>query len=390
MSTVDPINPPPPQPARLSNKIIYLILGGLVIVGLIAYFLFSGAHMASSKPAASSNQTPAQPHSDSWINQHIPNIPSSTTKKPASTYNAHVHKPSSETRHPAADNHAANAAAQKAKQRAARERAQLKAMEKASLSVSGFAAPKAAIAKAEPLAAPLAVAAHKAKPQGTVPAASGPQGKFLAEAAQQQPDYLNARVQKPISPYELQAGTVIPATLVTGIKSGISGLAIAMVRQPVYGSINGRYVLVPAGTKIIGTYDNDVLMAQKRILVAWTRLIFPNGTYINIDGMPGAGLRGYAGLHDLVNNHYWTIFKDAFLLSMVNVGIALSQPQQSILSTQSYSSTAAQALASEIGQVSTQFLTRAMNIAPTLTIRPGFLMNVMVTRDIVFPGPYPS
>ncbi|MBU2719360.1 TrbI/VirB10 family protein [Acidithiobacillus ferridurans] len=388
MSTIDPINPQPPRPARLSNKIIYLIVGGLIVVGGIAYLMFSGVHSTTAKPAASASQTPASPHSDSWVNQHIPPIPASTATGPATTL-PKASAGGAQGNLPPASGQAAGAA-QTAAQRAAAKKARLKAMEKASLNVSGFGSTQGAPVASTPAAAPLQVVAHRPKPQGAVPAASGPQGKFLAAAAAKHSDYLDAQVEKPISPYELQAGTVIPATLITGIKSGISGLVTAMVRQPVYGSINGRYVLVPAGTKIIGTYDDNVLMAQKRVLVAWTRMIFPNGSYINIGGMPGAGLRGYAGLHDLVNNHYWTVFKDALLLSMVNVGIAMSQPQQSVLSTQSYSSTAAQALASEIGQVSTQILTQAMNIAPTLTIRPGFLMNVMVTKDIVFPGPYKS
>lgn len=379
MSSMDPINPQPPRPARLSNNIVYIIVGGLIIVGVIAYLMFSGVHSTTSTPAKSASQIPASPHSDSWVNQKIPSIPPSTTTVPPTRFQ---NTAPTQSNLPPASGQPSGAA-----QRAATKTAQLAAMENASLSVPGFGASTGAPA-APAAAAPLPVAVHSPKPQGAVPAASGPQGKFLAAAAAQHSDYLDAQVEKPISPYELQAGTVIPATLITGIKSGISGLVTAMVRQPVYGSINGRYVLVPAGTKIIGTYDNNVLMAQKRVLVAWTRLIFPNGSYINIGGMPGAGLRGYAGLHDLVNNHFWTTFKDAFLLSMVNVGIALSQPQQSILSTQSYGSTAAQALASEIGQVSTQILTRDMNMAPTLTIRPGFLLNVMVTKDIVFPGPY--
>jgi type IV secretion system protein VirB10 len=388
MSTIDPINPQPPRPARLSNKIIYILVGGLIIIGAIAYLMFSGVHPTTVKPAASASQTPASPHSDSWINQHIPPIPASTAASPTKTLQNQAPTTGGAQGNLPPASGQSTGAAQTATQRAAAKKARLKAMEKAGLSVPGFGASTTPAAPAAAAATPLPAAVHSPKPQGAVPAASGPQGKFLAAAAAKHSDYLDAHVEKPISPYELQAGTVIPATLITGIKSGISGLVTAMVRQPVYGSINGRYVLVPVGTKIIGIYDNNVLMGQKRVLVAWTRLIFPNGSYINIGGMPGAGLRGYAGLHDLVNDHYWTIFKDAFLLSMVNVGIALSQPQQSILSTQSYGSTAAQALASEIGQVSTQILTQAMNIAPTLTIRPGFLMNVMVTKDIVFPGPY--
>ena len=387
MSTIDPINPPPPQPARLSNKIIYIIVSGLIVVGVIAYLMFSDVRSTTTKPAASASQTPASPNSDSWINQKIPPIPASTTTGPArGLSNAAQTAGGAQGNLPPASGQAHSGTAQNAAQKAAEKQASLTAMEKANLNAPGFTTTTQAAPAVAP--APLQVAAHRPKPQGAIPAASGPQGKFLAAAAAKQSDYLDAQVEKPLSPYELQAGTVIPATLITGIKSGISGQVTAMVRQPVYGSINGRYVLVPAGTKIIGVYDNNVLMGQKRVLVAWTRLIFPNGSFINIGGMPGAGLRGYAGLHDLVNDHYWTIFKDAFLLSMVNVGIALSQPQQSILSTQSYGSTAAQALASEVGQVSTQFLTQAMNIAPTLPIRPGFLMNVMVTKDIVFPGPY--
>lgn len=201
-------------------------------------------------------------------------------------------------------------------------------------------------------------------------------------------------VHKEISQFELLQGTVIPAVLETGIKSDISGQVTGIVTHPVYNSASGAFVLIPAGSKIIGNYSNRIIAGDTRVAVAWTRVIFPNGTYLNLDnGMPAAGPSGYAGLHDHVDNHTWSIFRSALLFSIIDAGMALASPQQSTDSNGTITgnvalTTAEQSLAQTFGQAEAQLLEREINIAPTLTIPTGFPLNVVITKDLIFPGPY--
>ena len=205
--------------------------------------------------------------------------------------------------------------------------------------------------------------------------------------------YSTHLVRKEASPYELLQGTVIPATLETGIKSDLPGEITAVVSQPVYNSVSGAYVLIPAGSKLVGTYDSKIIAGATRVGVAWTRILFPNGTYMQIGGMPGADGSGYAGFHDLVNDHTWTVFKNALLLSLIDVGMSVASPTSAMTATGGVTGNSAlqdgeQALAQTFGQAEAQMMQKAINVAPTITIRPGYAFNVMVTKDLVFPGPY--
>lgn len=206
--------------------------------------------------------------------------------------------------------------------------------------------------------------------------------------------YSSHMVRREVSPYELLQGTVIPAVLETGIKSDIPGEMTAIVRNPVYSSVSGADVLIPAGSKLVGTYDSHVIAGATRVAVDWTRVEFPNGTYINLgSGMPGASSSGYSGFHDLVNNHTWSIFRSALLLSIIDAGMAVSSPQQTatangIVTGNVALADAEQGLAQTFGEAEAQLLQREINIAPTLTIPTGYPFNVVVTKDLVFPGPY--
>ena len=205
--------------------------------------------------------------------------------------------------------------------------------------------------------------------------------------------YSTHLVRKEASPYELLQGTVIPATLETGIKSDLPGEITAVVSQPVYNSVSGANVLIPAGSKLVGTYQSKIMAGATRVGVAWTRVLFPNGTYLQIGGMPGADASGYAGFHDLVNDHTWTVFKNALLLSLIDVGMAVASPTSAMTTTGAMTGNTAlqdgeQSLAQTFGQAEAQMMQKAINIAPTITIRPGYELNVMVTKDLVFPGPY--
>jgi len=205
--------------------------------------------------------------------------------------------------------------------------------------------------------------------------------------------YNTGLVRRQASAYELMQGDVIPATLTTAIDSDLPGQVTAVVQRNIWDSESGAYLLIPAGAQLVGYYSDKVIAGQTRVGVDWTRIIMPNRTYVNIGTMPGTGPGGKDGFHDEVNDHTWEIFKNALLMSVVDLGISISQPgygsaggygQQAITPAQ----TGEQSLAQTFGQAEANLLQRYTNVAPTLVIRSGYQMNVAVTKDIVFPGPY--
>ncbi|MDE3106386.1 MAG: conjugal transfer protein TrbI [Acidobacteriota bacterium] len=214
------------------------------------------------------------------------------------------------------------------------------------------------------------------------------QGFLDAQQNKDDNGYLQAAVQPKASNHELFAGSVIPAVLQTGIDSDLPGTITGMVRQTVYDSLNPSVVLIPQGTKVIGVYSSAVAYGQSRVLVSWNRLIFPNGSMINLKGMDGADGQGESGLSDQVDNHYGRIFGSAILMSLLGVGAQLSQPQTgNALTTPSASQQAAGALSQQIDTVGTNLLNKNLNIQPTLNIRPGYTFNVLVNRTMILP-PY--
>ncbi|MGA7094923.1 MAG: TrbI/VirB10 family protein [Candidatus Cybelea sp.] len=203
-------------------------------------------------------------------------------------------------------------------------------------------------------------------------------------------DRLFAMRQDDPSPYELHAGSVIPAVLLTGINADLPGTIVAQVRNDVFDSVAGRYVLVPSGTRLIGTYDNRIVQGQRRLLVAWTRLLYPDGSSLDLLGMPGADQAGYAGFGAHVDEHLNKVFTSALLLSIIGAGAQLSQPQQSssLYAAPSIGQTVAGAVGQQIGNTSIQLTQRQLEILPTLQVPPGYLFNVLVNRDIVLTAPY--
>ncbi len=186
------------------------------------------------------------------------------------------------------------------------------------------------------------------------------------------------RVMAPASPFVLQAGAVIPAALVTGIRSDLPGQIVAQVTENIYDSPTGRSLLVPQGTRIIGQYDNNVQFGQRRALLVWNRLIFPNGRSIVLERQPGADSQGYAGLEDGVDYHWWDLAKAAGLSTLLAVGteLAVSDEDRLVAAIRD----GAQDTINDAGQ---QIIRRQLQVAPTLTIRPGFPVRVIVTRDLV-------
>ena len=198
-------------------------------------------------------------------------------------------------------------------------------------------------------------------------------------------------LEKPSALYEIKAGTLIPAVLETGIQSDLPGNLIARVRKNVFDTLTGNYLLIPQGATLLGLYDSKISYGQSRVLVVWTRIIFPNGDSLSLEEMPGVDRSGMTGMKDRVNNHYGRIFGSAILMSVFSTGLQLSQPQKNepngILTTgQLLSAT----LGQNIGEVGTEMIRKNLSIPPTIEIRPGALLNLFVTKDLSFPKPYAS
>ncbi|NTH16624.1 IncP-type conjugal transfer protein TrbI [Agrobacterium rhizogenes] len=201
--------------------------------------------------------------------------------------------------------------------------------------------------------------------------------------------YLSTRVVPQQSPFELKRGSVIPATLITGINSDLPGRITAQVSQNVFDSATGHRLLIPQGTKLFGRYDSKVSFGQSRVLVVWTDIIFPNGSTLQIGGMAGTDAEGYGGFNDKVNNHYFKTFGSAILVALIGTGIDMAVPQSSTLATQDTASDAARRnFAETFGRVAERTIDRNLDVQPTLEIRPGYKFNVLVDQDIIFPGEY--
>jgi type IV secretory pathway VirB10-like protein len=187
------------------------------------------------------------------------------------------------------------------------------------------------------------------------------------------------RLAKPASPYVVQAGTVIPAALITGLRSDLPGQITAQVTEAVYDSPAGKFLLIPQGAKLIGQYDSSVAYGQERVLLAWTRLIMPNGASIVLERQPGADVAGYAGLEDEVDNHWDMLLKGAALSTLLSIGAEAGTTGSENSLIQAIRRGGSNS-ASQTGQLLVQ---RQLNVQPTLTIRPGFPVRVLVTRDLV-------
>jgi len=186
-------------------------------------------------------------------------------------------------------------------------------------------------------------------------------------------------LQTPASPYELLAGTVIPASLITGINSDLPGLVIAQVTEDIFDSVSGVFLLLPRGSRIIGAYDSVVAFGQSRALIVWQRLIMPNGTSIQIDNLPASDTAGYAGLSDQVDYHTWTLLKGIAMSTLLGVGsqVAFGNSNSNLVEAIREST---QESTNQAGQ---QIVQKALNIQPTITVQPGWSLVVVVHKDIV-------
>jgi type IV secretion system protein TrbI len=190
------------------------------------------------------------------------------------------------------------------------------------------------------------------------------------------------RLSRPASPFVVQAGTVIPAALITGIRSDLPGQITAQVTENIYDTPTGRARLIPQGARLIGVYDSQVAFGQSRVLLVWTRLIMPNGRSFVLERQQGADAGGYSGLEDEVDNHWAELFKAAVLSTVLGVGAELGSGADTGNNTAILQALRLGA-ANSLNQTGQQVVRRNLNIQPTLTIRPGFPVRVLVNRDLV-------
>jgi type IV secretory pathway VirB10-like protein len=211
----------------------------------------------------------------------------------------------------------------------------------------------------------------------------------------------NVTLQPPASPYTVMTGSVIPAVLVSGIDSDLPGPILAQVSENVFDSATGQRLLIPQGSRLIGSYQSAMGYGQQRVAIAWQRLIFPDTSSMQLPQMPGTDQSGTNGFTDQVNNHYLATFATAAVTSLISAGQAVGQiaafggggtygpygyyqPNQWATAGETAGSTAS----GQFGGVGQQMMEHGMNRPPTIEIRPGYEFNVMVTEDLVFPGPY--
>jgi type IV secretion system protein VirB10 len=240
------------------------------------------------------------------------------------------------------------------------------------------------------------------QPQGGQALQTGEQGEAQTPSAtpmEQNRAYLqqaevlrDTRVQDqlhtPESPWMILAGDFLPAALVTGMNSGLPGELKAQVSRDVRDTVTGTTVLVPQGTVLIGTYNNEIVYGQDRVLVVWHRLRLPNGQSIQLQGMPGIDVSGFAGLKDRVDNHLWPLFRAVILSSVLSIGTRIPAG-----TPQGYWPTlgqeAAQDVANNINQAGQAIVRRELSRPPTISIRPGMSFSVFVLKDLVL-APYPG
>ena len=205
------------------------------------------------------------------------------------------------------------------------------------------------------------------------------------ENAKRSYDYIDSKKTKPVSKYEIKAGSIIPGILITAINSELPGQVLGQVSENVYDTATGKYLLIPQGTKIVGIYNADVAYGQNRIMIAWNRLIFPDGQTLNIGAMNGTDQAGQGGFEDQVDHHYFRIFGSAFLMTLFNGDMTIKNGELVIRRQ----STQTERKETTLEKTAAKMIEKQMDIAPTIKIRSGYKFNIFVTKDMVLePLPY--
>ncbi len=186
-----------------------------------------------------------------------------------------------------------------------------------------------------------------------------------------------------LSKYEIKAGGIIPGIMLTGINSDLPGSMIANVREDVYDTVRGRYLLIPKGTRVIGKYSSSISFGQSRVLVVWQRLIFPNGKSINLENFEGADMSGYAGLVGTVDNHTLKLFQGVVLSSILGATAGVIDDKGNSNEKKSWKNGAGRGAGEEIVTIGETIANRFLSLQPTIKINPGSRFNIMVNSDLI-------
>jgi type IV secretion system protein VirB10 len=207
-------------------------------------------------------------------------------------------------------------------------------------------------------------------------------------------EYLSSTRRAPVSRYELKAGSIISGVMVGGINSDLPGTIIGQVTENVYDTATGAYLLIPQGARIVGAYDSHVVYGQNRVMVVWNRVIFPDGTSLNLEGMLGSDQRGYTGFKQKVDNHYSRMLGAALFASVfVAAGKEVTKDDKTTTTnssgeTQSTESIFAETVMENVTNIATDMIEKNLNIAPTLRILPGYRFSILTAKDVMFAEPY--
>ncbi len=205
----------------------------------------------------------------------------------------------------------------------------------------------------------------------------------------QRNDYLDSTRDAPLSLFEIKAGWEIPAVLEQSLNSDLPGELKALITASVYDTATGRYLLIPQGSRLVGKYDSRVAYGQDGVQVAWSRIIFPDASSIDLDGMVGLDSQGNAGLRDKVDRHYARLIGFSALTSLFTAAFEISQRRnQSVLTSPSSAEAASGAIGSQLSQTGSQITRRNLNVQPTVKVPVGYKFTVRVNRDILFEAPY--
>ncbi len=195
---------------------------------------------------------------------------------------------------------------------------------------------------------------------------------------------INSQLRAQRSPYTIFAGTFLPATMVTALNSDSSGEIVATVRNNIYDSTTGKYLLIPQGSRLIGTYNHDIAYGQNRLMAGWNRIIYPNGTNFLLRGQPGTDLEGASGFTGDVDNHWMQKFGTSALMGLIFGGMTMATGSQA---TNPYQLSAGATMASQVGaqmsQAGLQVIQKGVNIPPTIIISAGYKFNILTTADLV-------
>ena len=215
---------------------------------------------------------------------------------------------------------------------------------------------------------------------------------FVSKARARQPDdYLKSTRTAPLSPYEIKAGWEIPAVLEQALNSDLPGEVKALVASDVYDTATGRYLLIPQGARLVGVYNSRIGYGQDGLQVIWNRIIYPDGSSLDLSGMVGQDAHGFSGFRDRVDRHYTRLVGFAVLSSLFAAATQISQNQnRSVLTYPSPAQVAGGAIGQQASELGAQITSRNLNVQPTVKISAGYRFNVRAHRDILFEAPYLS